>query len=1477
MSAVAFAGPGYTTYQAKIIKPDGAPLEATGVNFKFTILDPSGSCILFAETYSAVNMTSTGGFVSFSLGSGVKNFPASATTFENVFSNITPAIACDAGGPPTYSPAADDSRKIVMQFQDASGWQTLPAMNINAVPYAMYANDAQKLGGVSATSFVQRNEFATCVGGEAVFYNGTNFSCVPASGGGGAVTSGSVITALGFAPVSSSVVSTVSTYAAGVSSTVFAVSSTVTTLSNSFTSFQSSVAASFAAMSSGPPSFVLGTTGTAPNVSSSGSVHTFNFPLASAAATTSGLISNSDYSLFSTVISKISSSAASIAQVLGYIPAASGTVAASQWASSGTTINYNLGNVGIGTESPEYNFSVSGSAYLAGPVFIGNDPPATGTLDLGPLLGAYSYSSPLFQQQTFNDLSSNYIFGQANVSKLNTFANTSNVFAGRLNNVQVIPGGFFNYTSIYGDYNLIEHSSSGNVSEMNASENLVIKDGPGTVSNLVGVNSRVYTYVGTTVNSFGGKFNSSNQGGTVLNSYGVMIDATAGVVTNNFGLYIGDQSMATASQTFNIFSSGVNANNFFQGKIGGGVTLPTAKLHLAAGTMSLAPLKINAGVLLSSPASGAIEFDGTNLYFTDSTNTRRTIAANSAAGIYDNVSTVANSSGNIALYPNSGNGVVTVSATTASTNYQNGALVVNGGAGVTGNLNVNGAITTASLMSAAGYRADQGTPNNADSSTNGYAFGTDGDTGMFSPGSGGANGTLAFYANNGERMRFNINGAGIGTSNPIVQLQVQKSSVASAAIMIGGAFAGGPRIQTYGLDADPLGYMGLGADMSGGPFENSIYFPVGNSTNGFTTIGSYNGSNFSEKMRITATGRVGVAASSPQATFQVGTPTASGSAFLYAVDPTNPGVIRMTADSTANWIQSGDLLANDSKKDLKFTSINGVTTWMTLQASSGNLGIGITNPQARLHVEGNAPVALFNSGYGNHTVINAAGDGYGGGAAPLYLSGDPVAGQGWKFVRGVADANGTPAEKFYIFGDGGAYFDGNFSIGTTLQSQKLTVNGRGSFGPNSAWGEIFVVGIDAPHNVTGFTAATVGSTNGNLHLEAKNGYDTYINHYTSGTGRVLIATGNNVNGKVGIGTTSPIAKLDVAGMIFPQGGLVRPNFGDSGAAPQWVRLGRWSTHQLGRNALIRMEAGTGYNAVHSQISSAEIRLRTSNGVSVDANGFCAAASVSNRGFYSLVPQLKLVSNAAGCAATEFDVYVFLPTFVGQGNFFSVETDASSTWTNDLAMGVADPGAASASVLDAAVGNAWSGVNYFNNGDTYITAGNLGVNRSDALYTMDISGTLRVTGQAYTNTGNGSFTSLSDARYKDINGQYERGLAEILKIQTIRYHYKKENPLGSDSVNEYVGVTAQNLQQAIPEAVNENTENGNDFLTINTSPVLWTVINAIKQLYTDVSRDIASSNARVEKLELENTELKKENEAVKARLERLEKMISEKTR
>jgi hypothetical protein len=115
------------------------------------------------------------------------------------------------------------------------------------------------------------------------------------------------------------------------------------------------------------------------------------------------------------------------------------------------------------------------------------------------------------------------------------------------------------------------------------------------------------------------------------------------------------------------------------------------------------------------------------------------------------------------------------------------------------------------------------------------------------------------------RMSVLNNGnVGIGTTTPAYSLQVQKTSTAPA-IMIGGGFSGGPRLQVYGLDADPSGWMGLGTDMGGGPYEHSVYFPASPSGNdGKLTIGDYNGGTYNARLTVLSNGNVGIGTKLPK-------------------------------------------------------------------------------------------------------------------------------------------------------------------------------------------------------------------------------------------------------------------------------------------------------------------------------------------------------------------------------------------------------------------------------------------------------------------------------------------------------------------------------------------------------------------------------------------------------------------------------------
>ncbi|MFA6376378.1 MAG: tail fiber domain-containing protein [Candidatus Paceibacterota bacterium] len=111
------------------------------------------------------------------------------------------------------------------------------------------------------------------------------------------------------------------------------------------------------------------------------------------------------------------------------------------------------------------------------------------------------------------------------------------------------------------------------------------------------------------------------------------------------------------------------------GRVGIGTILPTAALHLKAGSTGAnsAPLKFTAGSNLDNVEAGAMEFDGTNLYFTPAA-LRKTIAFTDS-NITGNAATATNLTGLTATITNlnSVTGLLGTAAFTASSDYATAA------------------------------------------------------------------------------------------------------------------------------------------------------------------------------------------------------------------------------------------------------------------------------------------------------------------------------------------------------------------------------------------------------------------------------------------------------------------------------------------------------------------------------------------------------------------------------------------------------------------------------------------------------------------------------------------------------------------------------------------------------------------------------------------------------------------------------------
>jgi hypothetical protein len=127
--------------------------------------------------------------------------------------------------------------------------------------------------------------------------------------------------------------------------------------------------------------------------------------------------------------------------------------------------------------------------------------------------------------------------------------------------------------------------------------------------------------------------------------------------------------------------------------------------------------------------------------------------------------------------------------------------------------------------------------------------------------------------------------------------------------------------------------------------------------------------------------------------------------------------------------------------------------------------------------------------------------------------------------------------------------------------------------------------------------------------------------------------------------------------------------------------------------------------------------------------------------------------------------------------------------------------------------------------TILQSGNVGIATNAPTDTLSVNGTA-------SKPGGGSWAVFSDERLKNINGRFNNGLKSVMRLQPLRYKYKPNNALGLKSDEEHVGFGAQELQKVIPEAV---TRNANGYLQVNNDPILWTMLNAIKEQQKEIEQ------------------------------------------
>ena len=306
----------------------------------------------------------------------------------------------------------------------------------------------------------------------------------------------------------------------------------------------------------------------------------------------------------------------------------------------------------------------------------------------------------------------------------------------------------------------------------------------------------------------------------------------------------------------------------------------------------------------------------------------------------------------------------------------------------------------------------------------------------------------------------------------------------------------------------------------------------------------------------------------------------------------------LTGNRTVSQAANSLAFTNTATTGTNHFSVDGTT--FSVDAVNNRVGLGTSTPKNRLDLGSDAPkdvtavegkkLAIYNNATGTSF--------YGFGISDNTLQ-----------IHTASTPDGAPLMVLTRAG--------NVGIGNTEPSQKLTVvdgvdtnqyQGIASFLPKNltqgvgiGWGGIQSIGT---------------LSNVNLNLNGK------------GTGNILLATRDN--GNVGIGTTNPTTKLDIAGSVKITDGTQGNNkvlTSDANGVATWKDLpATTDTSIYTNNGTL-----TGNRIVTQGANTLAFTSTAANAFSVDGNTFSVNASTDRVGIGTTTPETKMeiVTNGSG--------------------------------------------------------------------------------------------------------------------------------------------------------------------------------------------------------------------------------------------------------
>jgi hypothetical protein len=493
----------------------------------------------------------------------------------------------------------------------------------------------------------------------------------------------------------------------------------------------------------------------------------------------------------------------------------------------------------------------------------------------------------------------------------------------------------------------------------------------------------------------------------------------------------------------------------------------------------------------------------------------------------------------------------------------------------------------------------------------------------------------------------------------------------------------------------------------------------------------------------------------------------------------------------------------------------------------GNVGIGTTSPAQKLVVnDGN--IDVVNAGGGNITFVNPGVNAYQikGGAELQFL------------------ANGGASETMRITGAG------NVGIGTNNPTERLQVNGNIRAFSNPASGS---------SNINSETEFFVNDER--FHILAKTNsesgfFTTFsVNH-----------RGNTfVNGNLGVGTTSPLAKLVVvADSNYDNAGGLRIQsssdtnrnllFMGAGASDDASNIQAYKegTSAGVRNLLLNalggnvgigttsptLQSGSGVVIYNATTQRLEFRNSTTGTANTDGAGIAVDTSI-----------LYIYNKENG--ATVFDTNNTERMRISSGGNVGI---GNNNPLSLLHIGSGTTGVATPTALEldrsfrSSVGGNMSLKFYLfrdiaNNesygiglnseaGVEYHAGSNSGATTGTTNHSFYINNTerMKISANGDVTNSTGVYGTISDIRVKENIVQSKNYIEDLMKLRVVKYSLKEEKSTKPTKL----GFIAQEVEKVFPNMVTTSKEGDiEDFKSIKTSVLIPMLVKAIQELKTEL--------------------------------------------